>query len=652
MRHGSGSATSLVILLSLYALLSISIPIASLNHTKAQTPGPGDLFISGTQTFHITDSVYPVPGNVIVEQNGTLILDHGTLNETAPTSSYNITIRDNGRLIIVSGSSIIAQSSITLYVRGNGTLSIRDNSVLRVAFFDIQTTNNLLIQDSTIYTFNFLSNAANSTIRDSIIEASATSSTTLSLKSTQALTVSNSSVSARAQSAVLALNGSNIWTNNSFLGSRSEAISSGSATTSLYATSNLTVNNSVVSIHNASTIKVPLTLTVSAPQIIMQDSQLELPLKLGGSSTATLVNVTMPSTPKATSSAKITTYWWLTATANDNANLPLPGATIYAYYNYPSNMSLARSGVTDRFGRVKLKLLDTIYTSQPPIILENYAVNASFLSASSGASRSLPQPMSTNQAYTIRLPILSPSYLFLQAPSTPTEYGKIITFTGSLYPSLTATVQVGIRPQGTIPFTLQNVTTAGTGSFTFQWNATSLGNFEVQAFWNGSFPNYHGNQSSLLVITVTKITVTLTAFLSSNSVELIPFFGAVTITGTIFPVRSNVNLTAQWSLDGINWKTIGYVLTDSTGAYSIHWNAPDVGTYSIRVLGPEGAYYKASVSTTQTLTVNYISIQNAVYIIVAIIVVAAAVRYMRRGRNTGRRRPRPRTDRPRNLVLV
>ncbi len=641
MHHSSKKTLTLLALLSLYTIISLSF--ANLPQARAQT----DLIVSGNNTFHITDSVYPVPGNVIVKQNGTLILDHGTLNETSPGSPYNITIRDNGQLILQAGSTILAQNPMTLYVKGNGTLTVKDNSVVRIGNIDVQTTNNIQIQSSALYVSSFLSSSASAAISDSIIKASATTSSSLSVRSTKPLKVSNSSLSARAKNSVLALNSSTVCVNNSFLGAGSEALSSaGLASMKLFATNALTANDSVLSIHNATTFPVSLVLSVSAPQIAMQDSQLELPLKLNGTSIANLVNVTMPSSPKTTNSAKITTYWWLTATAQDNSNLPLPGAAVNAYYNYPINTSLARTGLTNRFGQVKLKLLDTVYTSAPPNIMENYAVNATFQTASSGAAKALPQPMSSNRLYNIKLPILNPSYLFLQAPSTPIEFGKTVTFTGSVHPSNATGVLVGIRPQGTKIFTFQNAIIASDGSFTLPWKATSLGNFEAQASWNGSFPNYHGNQSSLLAITVTKITVTLTVILSSNNVELVPFFGSVTISGVMVPVRSNINLTVQYSLDGVTWKLIGHVLTDSTGAYSIHWNAPGVGTYLIRVLGPEAAIYKASVSTTQTLVVNYITIQNAVYLIVGLIVIGAVLKYTRREKRSFKPRPQPRRFRP------
>ncbi|MFX0091572.1 MAG: serine hydrolase, partial [Candidatus Hodarchaeota archaeon] len=109
----------------------------------------GDLIINGSQNYMVTSSM-AVKGNVIVEDNATLIVSAGRRLEIMAeyNTQYNFTVRDQGRVLLYTGY-LSANKDIVFYMQDNSSLIAISSSALSFANYslicsEISLTNSLI----------------------------------------------------------------------------------------------------------------------------------------------------------------------------------------------------------------------------------------------------------------------------------------------------------------------------------------------------------------------------------------------------------------------------------------------------------------------------------------------------------------------------
>ena len=90
----------------------------------------GDLIIAPGEIKRFNDTDITIKGNVIVENNATLILNRSTVNfDQTQDNQYNVTIRNGGRLEALNSSRITSKNSFQISSQGNSSATLYDTGV-------------------------------------------------------------------------------------------------------------------------------------------------------------------------------------------------------------------------------------------------------------------------------------------------------------------------------------------------------------------------------------------------------------------------------------------------------------------------------------------------------------------------------------------
>ncbi len=150
------------------------------------------------------------------------------------------------------------------------------------------------------------------------------------------------------------------------------------------------------------------------------------------------------------------------------------------------------------------------------------------------------------------------------------------------------------------------------GSYKDTYMPDKVGLWNVEAKWAGS-EEYREATSPAASFAVTKASSTISCSLSASTA---PYKTPITISGSITPTYSGVQVQIEYSADnGSTWNDMTYGKTDSKGAYTLSWIPPNIGTYLVRSywLGDEG--HNESTSQIQYLNVTKLESKIDCYVL-------------------------------------
>jgi hypothetical protein len=142
-----------------------------------------------------------------------------------------------------------------------------------------------------------------------------------------------------------------------------------------------------------------------------------------------------------------------------------------------------------------------------------------------------------------------------------------------------------------------------TGGYAYNWTPEMSGSFELKANWAGDATTLAA-ESSVTTLTVNKVGSEISLNVDPSSVVL---GGDATITGSISPRHTGVNVTISYRLTGEQWSELTMTKTDSNSQYAFTWNTFRVGTFEIKAswLGDENTL--PAESSISSLTVNKVA---------------------------------------------
>lgn len=222
---------------------------------------------------------------------------------------------------------------------------------------------------------------------------------------------------------------------------------------------------------------------------------------------------------------------------------------------------------------------------------------------------------------------------------TPTEtsIGSTITINGSIdpiRPHVNVTIWHHLKDEDWTG--LETVETYDNGSYSFVWLASQAGMFQIKTSWLGDETALPAQSLSVDII-VSKL-------LSSLNINVAPKTTTagsnVTISGTITPLRENINVTIHNRLLNSTWNTLAIVTTDSNGYYTYSWKTTEIGKYEIKTSWLGNSEMLPAESNIMPLTVEqepfvYIALYG---VIVASIIVIALLLYLQKKRKHSSKR--------------
>lgn len=146
---------NIVFLILVSLLLFASCTVHLVGISKGEIFPLGDIVVGGNETFEIIDCEYTQTGNIIVKDNGALIIRNATLifSEHNMLEGFNITVKNQGNLTVIN--SVVETEDVfgnDIYFLDNAVLKMR-NAIVETDIY-LKPYNNCLINisDSTIKT--------------------------------------------------------------------------------------------------------------------------------------------------------------------------------------------------------------------------------------------------------------------------------------------------------------------------------------------------------------------------------------------------------------------------------------------------------------------------------------------------------------------
>jgi len=346
---------------TLFFLYYIIIPVQYLDATHS------DLIIGGTDVITIVDSEYLHSGNIVIKDNGTLVIESSKFEiYSTKDFEYNITIQDDGRLLLINGS-LSSTRSTNLYLRDDGNLTIVQNSVVGAFRVWADNRSTFFVDSSTLHLDTLTANCQEISFNKSMVTGG------FDIISNFAF-VQNSEIRSGQNSFHLSSNNS-----IEILGDVIDCVS-----VSISSEATLTFRNSVLAGHNLffsgndsinvenSEFHERATISPSFVTPVLRGYNSIFPNPLIFDRKTPLVYLYNVTTPSITvnDSTKVFRYWWLTAHVTDSIGTPVFGAnaTVLFYWNN----SIASSGITDDKGTVTIPLLSNIITAEKDEFVGNY----------------------------------------------------------------------------------------------------------------------------------------------------------------------------------------------------------------------------------------------------------------------------------------
>jgi len=193
--------------------------------------------------------------------------------------------------------------------------------------------------------------------------------------------------------------------------------------------------------------------------------------------------------------------------------------------------------------------------------------------------------------------------------------GESTTINGTISPARTdVDVSIDYRYSGETSWgTVATVKTDAAGSYEYLWTLTTPGSYELRVSWLGDEITLAAYSTTTL--TVSKMSSTITLDVSSTSITV---GSNITISGSITPAQSQVNVEIMYKPSDGDWSTLATVTTDSNGEYSWDWAPQDAGTYEVKASWSGDENTSADESDIET-----VNVQGAFPLDITIISVAA-----------------------------
>lgn len=198
--------------------------------------------------------------------------------------------------------------------------------------------------------------------------------------------------------------------------------------------------------------------------------------------------------------------------------------------------------------------------------------------------------------------------------------------TSATFPDVPVTIWHRVGTTGAFA-NLTTVTTNTTSGYSYRWTSAGVDTHQFYSSWEGN-ADYQRANSSVVSVTVNKITTSITLTASSTSIKV---GGNTTLTGQITPALSGVSVRIV-----IGTTNITTVTTSSTGSFTYLWEPAEAGSYDLKAVYDGDATYSSSESLAATVTVEsppttidwlYYAIAA---IVIVIIIIVIAVYLMRR----------------------
>ena len=161
---------------------------------------------------------------------------------------------------------------------------------------------------------------------------------------------------------------------------------------------------------------------------------------------------------------------------------------------------------------------------------------------------------------------------------------------GFLWPKLAGeNVTIQYRQTGGTWQTLETVTTYADGKYSYLWTDLDEGTYELKTNWSGS-PNVFPAESFTETLTVQKVISQISLSVNPQTATV---GSTVTITGSISPIKPNVNVTIWHRLVGEDWTVLATVATYANSSYLFRWNTTRSGDFAVK------AGWQGDEATTQ-----------------------------------------------------
>jgi len=214
------------------------------------------------------------------------------------------------------------------------------------------------------------------------------------------------------------------------------------------------------------------------------------------------------------------------------------------------------------------------------------------------------------------------------SPGTAT-LGSGVTLSGSIsatsntsatFPDVPVTIWHRVGTSGAIT-NLTTVTTNTTSGYSFSWTSAGVGTHQFHSSWEGN-ADYQRANSSVVSVTVNKITTSITLTASSASIKL---GENTTLTGQITPALSGASVRLV-----VGTNNITTVTTSATGSFTYLWKPDAAGSFDLKAVYDGDATHSNSESTAVTVAVEapppttdwYYYVIAAIVIVIIVVVIA------------------------------
>lgn len=156
------------------------------------------------------------------------------------------------------------------------------------------------------------------------------------------------------------------------------------------------------------------------------------------------------------------------------------------------------------------------------------------------------------------------SILSMEVYPSTIEIGGSATINGTLWPAKETNITIKSRFKGEPIWQNLTITTNVGGIYQYIWTPKSIGEYELQAVWEGD-ENTSPAESPIAGLNVTKRRSTLTIYVDPPISATVG--SNITIWGRIRPIQENLNITISYQPLFGSWNTIAMVKTDFDGNY-------------------------------------------------------------------------------------
>jgi hypothetical protein len=446
-------------LIKIIFLAAILITVLSFNF-KPSSSVNGELIVSGNQIFIVEMRTLIQTGNIIVKDNGTLLIENGEMQlSIRGEKGYNVTVMDNGKLLIINGNLTALNEASTILLMGNANLTLLNAFITgfnKIKFFENSsfTAESLKLNVKAASGNCSIVKIKNSKALDSTVNLNCSKafienfiSKYLSLNSTESSIISFQGENLNALS-LKKINLENVLANNALIGSLNASIKDSKF--------KLLIVKGFGNIYNVTTFEQPL-------------------IKAGG------IIYALPN-------STFLRYWYLTLNIVDLTNTGVP-ANVTMFDLHGSIVLRGKASITGKF---KAVVLAEEINETKTLFVGNYLIQAEYKNYS---TFKMPLTMNMNKEASIKFYYIIPieSAVLIQISKGKVRVGDSVAVKGKIeLPIENALIEIHyVKPDGSE--IVKAVFTNVDGSFTSNFIPDTTRNWIIYANWVGG-ENYIENK--------------------------------------------------------------------------------------------------------------------------------------------------------------